>query len=230
LKDQYVGDVNDFAKYQLLRLAEAHFDQVLVAWMLTARDGRSDGGQIGYLRDPTNSAADPELFATLVKLVARGTRSVAAVEESDALPGCDFHSAPVPKEDPGRTRYFETLATAAGPRTLTFLDPDNGIEVKSVAQGSSGSERYVYWSELARLAETGGSVLVYQHFPRVKRLPFLEGLLRRLDEETGKAFETFAAYTSRVGFLFALREGHGAMRDAVAKRCEISTLLSFHGR
>ena len=230
MKDQYVGDVNDFAKYQLLRLAETHFDQVLVAWMLTARDGRTDGGQISYLGDPANGAADPELFAALKKLVGRGVRSLAAIEESGALPRCDFHSTPVPREDPGRAQYFEALATAAGPQTMTFLDPDNGIEVKSVAQGSSSSERYIYWSELARLRETGSSVLVYQHFPRVQRLPFLEDLLKRLGEEMGEDFETFAAYTSRVAFLFALRAEHGAMRDSVARRCEVSAILSFHGR
>jgi hypothetical protein len=230
VKDQYVGDINDFAKYQLLRLAEAHFERVLVAWMLTDADGRNDGGQITYLDDPGNGASDPELFGTLAKLVRDGERSVAAIESSGALAGCEFHSTPMPRDGTERARYFAELVAAVDRGSLVFLDPDNGMEVASVARGANGAERYLYWGELAPLRDAGSSVLVYQHFPRVQRTPYLEGLFTRMGEEMGSDYETFAAYTSRVGFLFALREEHSAMRDVVAKRCERSPLLSFHGR
>ena len=229
MKDQYVGDINDFAKYQLLRLAEAHFERVLVAWMLTAEDGRRDGGQIGYLADPDNGAADPELFDALAELVADGHRSVTAVEASGALPRCDFHSTPMPRMGEERTRYFQVLAELADSGTLIFLDPDNGFEVRSAPKGSRGAERYLYWSELALLRETGGSVLVYQHFPRVQRIPYLNGLLARLRTEMGPEYECFAAHTSRVGFLFGLHPEHRGLRGAVAERCESSPLLSFVG-
>lgn len=227
MKDQYVGDVNDFAKYQLLRLAEAHFTRVLVAWMLTGHDGRRDGGQIGYLTNPDNGAADPELFEALVGLIAAETRSVAAVEASRALPGCEFHSTPMPRTSEERAGYFQTLAELADPHTLVFLDPDNGFEVRSAPMGSRSAERYLYWSELALLREIGSSVLVYQHFPRVQRLPYLTGLLARLRAEMGPEYVSFAAYTSRVGFLFSLRAEHEGLRKAVAERCECSPLLSF---
>jgi hypothetical protein len=228
MKDQYVGDVNDFAKYQLLRLAEEHFERVLVAWMLTPADGRGDGGQIGYLDDPANAAADPELFAALAKLVSRGERSVAALEASGALAECRFHSAQMPRGEPERARYFADLAAMADPGALVFLDPDNGIEVASVAKGASGAERYVYWSELEPLRAAGSSVLIYQHFPRVQRASYLDGLLTRLARKMGSGYEAFAAHTSRVGFLFALRAERGRMRDTVARHCEQSPLLSFH--
>lgn len=229
MKNQYVGDINDFAKYQLLRLAEAHFERILVAWMLTDADGRRDGGQIAYLDDPDNGASDPELFGALARLVGSGERSVAAIESSGALAGCEFHSAPMPRDGAERGRYFAELVATADRESLVFLDPDNGIEVASVARGATGAERYLYWGELAPLRDAGSSVLVYQHFPRVQRTPYLDGLLTRLREEMGSEYETFAAYTSRVGFLFALREKHSAMRDAVARRCEQSPLLTFHG-
>lgn len=227
MKDQYVGDINDFAKYQLLRLAEAHFERVLVAWMLTAEDGRSDGGQIGYLADADNGAADPELFEALAELVASGRRSVAAVEASGALPRSDFHSTPMPRSSRERRTYFNELAELADQETLVFLDPDNGFEVRSARMGSRGAERYLYWKELTLLRETGSSVLVYQHFPRVQRVPYLEGLLTRLRTEMGPEYESFAAYTSRVGFLFGLHTEHRGLRDAVAERCESSPLLFF---
>lgn len=228
MKDQYVGDVNDFAKYQLLRLAEAHFERVLVAWMLTAADGKSDGGKIGYLDDPGNGAADAALFEALAELVGNCQRSVAAVERCGVLPGCSFQSAPMPSASGKRAAYFEALAEQANPDTLVFLDPDNGIEVASVATGKSGAERYVYWSELGLLRNTGSSLLIYQHFPRVQRAPYLEGLLGRLSTTMGEGYELFAAYTARVSFLFALREEHRGLREAVTQRCEEWPLLRFH--
>lgn len=229
MKNQYVGDVNDFAKYQLLRLAEAHFKRILVAWMLTANDGRSDGGQIGYLADPKNGVTDPELFEILADLVDEGRRSVTAVEASEALPGCSFYTAPMPRDAEERSRYFEALVEQANAETLVFFDPDNGIEVQSVALSARGAERYLYWNELGLLRDAGSSVLIYQHFPRVQRAPYLEKLLAQLHEEMGEGYESFAAHTSRVGFLFAVHEEYRSLREAIAARCESSPLLSFIG-
>lgn len=223
-----MGDVNDFVKYQLLRLAKRHFERVLVGWMLTAADGRSDGGRIHYLKNPDYGAADPELYAALTELVGKGERSIEAIERSGTLAGCAFHSAPMPRGGAERTRYFAELADRADPNSLVFLDPDNGIEVASVAIGTSGSDRYVYWSELGLLRDAGCSILIYQHFPRVQRIPYLENLLTRLAAKMGDGYETFAAYTSRVGFLFALREEHTSMRDTVIQRCKTFPVLSFH--
>ena len=97
-----------------------------------------------------------------------------------------------------------------------------------MAIGTSGSDRYVYWSELGLLRDAGCSILIYQHFPRVQRIPYLESLLTRLTAKMGEGYETFAAYTSRVGFLFALREEHASVRDTVIERCKSFPVLSFH--
>ena len=227
MKDQYVGDVNDFAKYQLLRLCEPLFERLIVAWMLTETDGRGDGARIGYLQDPGRGELDIELFGALGEIVSSGRRSVTAVEESGVLGEAEFHSGPMPAEREGRSAYFSALGELAGPGSLLFLDPDNGIEVASVAAGRRHSERYVYWSELAALAERGGSLLVYQHFPRVERRRYLEVLLACLGEECGGR-RTFVAYTSQVGFLFAVSEERAAkVREAVLERCADSPLLSF---
>src|SRR5215213_2690200 len=125
MKDQYVGDINDFVKYQLLRIADRFFDQVVVAWMLTEADGRRDGAKVSYLNDSEVGSCDAELFAALGELVASGRRSVAAVESSPALAGCAFHSSPMPRGGEERTAYFSTLAALATTDSLVFLDPDN---------------------------------------------------------------------------------------------------------
>jgi hypothetical protein len=227
VKDQYVGDVNDFAKYQLLRVCAGHFDRIVVAWMLTEADGRSDGVHTRYLDDPRKGAADPELFETLRGLVAAEERSIAAIEASMALPGHTFHSTPMPRDKEERCAFFAALAELADPESLLFLDPDNGVEVASVAKHARNSERYVYWDELRLLRDAGASVLVYQHFPRKERSEYLTAHLARLGTELGPQYVTFAAYTGRVGFLFGVREERAsALRDAVAERCEIEPLLT----
>ena len=44
MKNQYVGDVNDYRKYGLIRALIGDQDiKVGVCWMLTAPDGRTDG-------------------------------------------------------------------------------------------------------------------------------------------------------------------------------------------
>jgi len=229
LKDQYVGDINDFAKYQLLRLCGKHFERVIVSWMLTGADGRSDGGRTGYLREIARGAADPELFEILAELVEGDRRALSAVEASEALPGCLFHSDAMPA-GPERATYFQSLAELADQDSLIFLDPDNGFEVASVAKSAGNAERYLYWDELAVLRDTGSSVLVYQHFPRVDRVEYLDRLTSRLEQELGEGYRTFAAHTSQVAFLFGVREERAAsVAQAVADRCRAEPLLAFAG-
>jgi hypothetical protein len=144
VKDQYVGDLNDFAKYQLLRLCATVFEQIVVAWMLTADDGLGDGAKVGYLQQPPWREADPELFDGLATLVARQERSVAAVEAAEVLPRCSFSAEPVPLKVGERAAYFAGIAAKASQSGLVFFDPDNGLEVTSVPRHRSGAEKYLY--------------------------------------------------------------------------------------
>lgn len=231
MKDQYVGDVNDYAKYQLLRLAAPHFEPLIVAWMLTAGDGRGDGARIGYLSDPAWRTTDPELYDELAALVAAGERSVAAVERLRSLAACEFDPRPMPHGHEARSAHFAALAERATSDSLVFFDPDNGLEVPSAPKHRRGAERYLFWDELAPLRERGASVLVYQHFPRVPRPAYVERMLGRLGGEMGDGYTLFAAHTSLVAFLFAIREERATpLRDAVSERCAESTLLSFASR
>jgi hypothetical protein len=228
MKDQYVGDVNDFWKYQLLRIARGCFDSVLVAWMLTYPDGRADGGRIRYLEDPSFRLLDPTLFDALTAIVRSGSRSVAAVEESTVLGDCEFVSETMPVDPFGRAEYFAKLAQLAGPDSLVFFDPDNGFEVPSVQKHRRGSERYLFWDELSLVRQSGASALIYQHFPRVHRGRFLRALLSRLQAEMGNDYCVFASHSSLVAFMFAVREERApTLRRALRLQCQATALLKF---
>jgi hypothetical protein len=118
-----------------------------------------------------------------------------------------------------RAAYFDAIATRASVDSLVFFDPDNGLEVTSVKPGSGAAVKYLFWAELAAVAASGASLAIYQHFPRVARAAYVEALLTRLGSELGPEYETCAAHTSQVAFLFATRAPQAAELHATLAEC-----------
>ena len=210
MKNQYFGDINDYRKYGLLRLLSGDGEiETAICWMLTPDDGRSNGRFIRYLEEPEKwRQYDPPLFDHLRELVlAKNLRDVRGAEMPAILPSCRFAPGLLPDDAQGRAEYFQAFMYIARGCDLVFFDPDNGIEVKSKPYVRKDSSKYVYWRELVRAFDAGHSLLIYQHFPRVKRGPFTERLARRLATETG-AQEVHSFRTPRVLFLLAPQKRH----------------------
>jgi hypothetical protein len=187
VKDQYFGDVNDFQKYSLLRSLERPGSlRVGVCWMLTAPDGRSDGGRIEYLGQPDRFRAhDPELFDWLrVAIAEDGDRRTARFELSSLLGDAVFQSRLLTDCREERETYFTECGALFRDCDLVYFDPDNGIE-RSTRPGQRGSAKYVYWSEIRAAFEAGASVVIYQHFPREDRRLFTARLAGELRRHTG---------------------------------------------
>jgi hypothetical protein len=112
VKDQYVGDINDFEKYAVLRsLATASGLPLVVCWMLTAADDSGEGANTGYLHDAARYRhLDPHVFDRLAQIVAADERSVAAVERHGVLDEATFVGRPA--------RRPSRLARGVLPRTL----------------------------------------------------------------------------------------------------------------
>jgi hypothetical protein len=169
MKNQYFGDINDYRKYGLLRaVIHATGLRVLVAWMLTPDDDGTDGKFISYLEKPERwPRYDPELFYGIKKLLINNTkRNVALIEQTDLLPHAVYFSDYVPDRAADRMSWFNSLIRTARESDIVFLDPDNGLEVKSVLYGRKNSSKYLFWRELKALWSEGKSLLIYQHFPR----------------------------------------------------------------
>jgi hypothetical protein len=226
MKDQYFGDINDYRKYGLLRaIIPAGRFRLLVAWMLTPDDGSTDGKFISYLEHPGKwSRHDPVLFQTIKELLASSQeRRVSLIENTDLLPKAEYFSSHVPDTDSGRRSWFNLLAHRAQGSSFIFLDPDNGLEVKSKAYGGKDSSKFLYWREVEALWASGKSLLIYQHFIREKRLNFIQRMLEALGSVTPGSFvEAFS--TPHVVFLMALRpkhqEFHGAIVSSVQEKWE----------
>jgi len=204
VKNQYVGDVNDFVKYGLIRALTADGQRSsFVAWLLTPDDERSDGRRLGYLESSSKwRHRDPELFDSLHTLVQNGERSVESVATSGIIPGARYYADFVPQACDARRHHFEHLLRLAAGRELIFFDPDNGLEIASCPSGRKDSPKYLLWRELIDSYLAGHSVLIYQHFPRRAREEYITAMSERIAGETG-ANDVLAFRTSHVVFFLA---------------------------
>ena len=217
MKDQYFGDINDYRKYGLLRaIICASGLRQLIAWMLTPDDGSTDGKFISYLEHPGKwSRHDPVLFQKIKELLAPDRkRRVRLIESTDLLPRAEYFSSHVPDTASGRGQWFSSLAQRAEGCDFVFLDPDNGLEVKSKSYGGKNSSKFLYWHEVEALWVSGKSLLIYQHFIREKRLNFIQRMLEALRSTTPGSFvEAFS--TPHVVFLMALQPEHQEFHEAI---------------
>jgi hypothetical protein len=222
MKNQYCGDINDYRKYGLLRsITRNGAVRILVAWMLTPDDNSSDGNFVSYLEHPEKWAHhDPELFHKLKSLLASGwQRQVQMIEQSGLLDNAVFFSPIVPDAAPARTQWFDSLRNEAESCELIFLDPDNGIEVKSKRYGTKNSSKYLYWREIEKLWSDGKSLLLYQHFIREKRSAFIQRMLEELkDMTTGSFVEAFS--TPHVVFFMALQPDHQHLHAGIVNNVQ----------
>lgn len=183
VKDQYVGDINDYRKYALLRaLSSGGTSRIGVCWMLTPSDGRTDGGKLAYLQQPERHRhVDPELFDILAHAAAKpDRRRLATIEDSGAIPGAVYHNDLLPDDLASRHAFMGRCAYEFRDVDLIFFDPDNGLEVPSLSKGRKNSSKYLYMDEAAAFYGSGKSLLIYQHFPRVERAVFLGRCAERL--------------------------------------------------
>lgn len=210
MKDQYFGDINDYRKYGLLRcIIEACHFRILVAWMLTPDDGGSDGNHTKYLKHREKwSKYDPALFNGLHKLLKPDAeRKVQLIEQTNLIPSARFFSDKILDSASEREAWFASLFGEAKNCDLIFLDPDNGLEVKSKRYGRKNSSKYLYWREVEALWNSGKSLLIYQHFTREKRTTFKQRLLKKIKEHTpNSALDAFS--TPYVVFFIALQPAH----------------------
>ncbi len=230
MKDQYFGDINDYRKYGLLRtIIHASGLHIFVAWMLTPDDGSTDGKFISYLEHPDKwSCHDPVLFQGIKALVASGQkRRVSLIESTDLFLKAKFFQPLVPDTASGRYFWFSSLTQQAQSSDFVFLDPDNGLEVKSKAYGKKDSSKFLYWREVEALWNSGKSLLIYQHFIREKRINFIQRMLWTLRNATpGSLVEAFS--TPHVVFLMALKPEHQQFHEAIVSSLQDSWEGQIH--
>lgn len=224
MKEQYVGDINDYRKYALLRvLAQGGRLRTGVCWMLTPPDGRPDGNKTRYLREPARwRHYDPELFDLLRSVVADpGPARLRHIERSGIIPAAAYFNDILPDDKAGRRRFFDIVFDQFRLMDLIFLDPDNGLEVPSKPKGHKGSSKYIYRDEISIAYDAGASILIYQHFTRENRDQYLHRIGSDLAGVVVDA-AIWAFRTPHVVFFLLIHPRHAAVlgqgaRDAASR-------------
>ncbi|MFT3987967.1 hypothetical protein [Aestuariivirga sp.] len=205
MKQQYLGDVNDYRKFCLLRhFAIAGGAKVGMCWMLTPDDGGRDGRKLAYLDQPSEwREHDPELFDGL-KAIVHGDvgRQLRMVEDSGLIPGALYYDQIVPDPEGARASYMRRALSALAEADFLFFDPDNGLEISSKPKGRLQSSKFLYWDEVAKADRPGRSLLIYQHFTREARQGFAQRLGERLRDVT-RASDIWGIHSPHVLFLLA---------------------------
>lgn len=230
MQNRYVGDVGDFGKLGLLRILcgqdAAPLLRLGVVWYLYPDEARNaDGKHLGYLRKNIHfSECDESLYQGLRALfldetgnIVLANRLITTLETSDFLPARTvFYNKPlaysngelIETRKARRKTWLEGALRATEGSDIVFLDPDNGIECKSVSQTSSKGPKYVYWSDIAAFIGRKQSLIIYHHLNRTEKHSLqVEGILKEIRQRFpgyGEAFAmTFVRGTSRTYFVVA---------------------------
>ncbi len=211
MQNRYVGDIGDFGKYGLLRKlcdGSPHL-KLGVVWYLynPINERTSDGGHIGYLdcnkAEPTKRnweqfwSCDPELYQALREIVKNKRRGVSEIRERGVLPRdtvfyeeeLTFDDLSPSAHEERKTRrdlWCESAVKQTEDCQIVFLDPDNGLEAKSVGPYRRKGPKYVFLKEVKPYVERKQSVVLYQQLGRdekaegqiSKRLKQLDAKLR----------------------------------------------------
>ena len=225
MQDRYAGDVGDFGKFSLLRTIFSGADNKIgVVWYKYPDESHNgDGRHIGYLTADTYKACDGELVQKLSNVVA-SDRTISKLESLHLLPEntvyfsaeLNFHV-----KYPSQTMLDKTAKTterinwlsnaldSVKDCNITFLDPDNGLEIKSVAginQKKSG--KFAYYSEVRELFKGKDACVIYHHLnmnePHESQIKFRAAELKAKIAQDGSVFGIrYSPYSPRAFFICA---------------------------
>lgn len=137
MQERYLGDSHDFLKYSLLgHLSTATGVRLGANWYLTVPEqvdkaGNNDGQKRHHLKGGVWQHADPDLLERIQKFDPVDSRSLPNVAEWGLLPpNTVYYDAPVSTAN--QAGWHGIGAQTLRESDLVFLDPDNGLEVKSM--------------------------------------------------------------------------------------------------
>jgi len=194
MQNRYVGDVGDFGKYGLLRalcLPSSDGNRGLslgVVWYLVPDEGHNADGKHTSFLNPAHANVvgyrdcDPFLYDTLAEIVEGEARHVSSIRNSGILPaGTVFFEEPLtfggmPHIGPAarearlkhRSEWLRRALEATAGCDVVFVDPDNGLEVKTERHTIRGP-KHVFFDELVPYTRRGQSLVIYQHMGRNRR-------------------------------------------------------------
>lgn len=219
MQDRYAGDIGDFGKIALLNALHDQGLSIGVNWYKTEpldsekkANGAYKQNDGGYLIPPDLGECDPIISSKLTKIVADG-RSIDALEKAGLISDAVYYNKTVTVNDRGNWHAEAISFFNRHDTNLVFLDPDNGLLVKSVKESNPRSVKYVFDGEIEDYLKNGCSVLIYNHRCRKPELQYfreIEEMLHR-NPDKDEIFEiTFPRYSVRDYFAIPATAEHAA--------------------
>lgn len=223
MQDRYAGDVGDFGKLGMLRQISKTGLKVGVNWYLTPdEDHNDDGKHVTYITDKRFDNCDDELRFALKNIVDSGSRSVSALEKSGVL-DAEFYNDILHSPGSGaipRIKWHKQALDKLSGCEIVFVDPDNGLLVKSVSPNGRKSNKYVLEQELVDYYRSGKSVVFYNHRSRLQEEEYLKRFrdLAKSDIYTGSQWYglKFSRGTIRDYFFIVQREHDSRIRASIS--------------
>lgn len=208
MQDRYAGDIGDYGKFGMLRALAAKGLSIGVNWYLLDTPQQelsvNDGGKL----IPSGvDSCDSELAKALRSVSLSPERSVRLIEDANLIPGACYYSSRLSVGN--RAAWHADALSALAGTALVFLDPDNGLLVKSVGRRSAKSPKYAFYEEVARYIARGQSVVVYNHRSRKKRDVYFGEICAKLKAEVPRACDiTFPKGSVRDYFAISANPEH----------------------
>ena len=180
MQDRYAGNIGDFGKFALLKALFAAGFKIGVNWYRTCPQSfeKQDDGK--YHIPQKYFSCDRYLAETLstISHLPTAKRTICKLQEADLVDAVWF-SEKVPFKGERLTWHHCALAELYT-CNIVFLDPDNGLLVKSVGKGSARSVKYVFPEEVADYIAQGVSVVFYNHRQRKPEAVYFSEIEERL--------------------------------------------------
>lgn len=227
MRHNYVGDDWDYNKYGLLRaLAKDDLKLGIIWYLYTDPCKPGDGNSRKYL-DPKRRRPDVKLHTSLSDIIVNPSRTVGDIAKAGILPkSTAFYEEPLTflalskgqknsleQRTEHRNKWFAAAQSAIADCDIVFIDPDNGLQVKSVSPYQNYGAKYATYEEVKALWDKGKSVIVYQHRARQTLAIQTQACKRQLLEQVGKADLRVLASSSQI-FLILIQPRHLAVVGA----------------
>lgn len=189
MQDRYAGDIGDYGKFALLRLIQLQGLSVGVNWYRVDaldseknKDGSFRQKDGKYLISDKLKVCDQSLAERLMTIADGQDRSIIGLEKEGLIPGAVYYHEKVTVS--GRTEWHSGGLEKLKGAQIVFLDPDNGLLVKSVGKGSARSVKYTFYEEVRDYIGQNQSVLVYNHRCRKPKKQYFQNICEKLQAFT----------------------------------------------
>lgn len=181
MKNQYFGDRRDFFKYDLVLTFIEKIDSLRTFTftpMLTENDVTKEGNVTQY-----DGSRRKDLEAHLrncLQTSSRDIRNLRSFMSSQDGVDCKPYKDAEYFSHASRKEYFDGIDSSFLHNAVILIDPDTGFEVKNMNQ----RKRYLRFSDLKQVFDRAENslVVVHQHIPRKKRLPYFTEIANRIKD------------------------------------------------